>query len=103
MGAPAPVYPQAGYAPVAYHQPPSNPMGIAGMVCGIVGLVFCWVPYFGLIVAIIGLVLSIVGIIQANKTGASKAMAITGLVCSIVAVAIWVIIFAIVGAIFASL
>jgi hypothetical protein len=37
---------------------------------------------------IIGLVLSIISIIQANKAGAAKGMAIAGLVCSIVGIAI---------------
>lgn len=75
--------------PMAVQPQQSNPMAIAGMVLGLVGLVFCWVPYFGIIVAIIGLVLSIVGVVKANSAGGTnRGMAITGLVCSIVGIII---------------
>lgn len=62
-----------------------NGKGTAGFVCGLVGLVFCWVPWFGVILAIVGLALSGAGISQSNKTGQSKGLAVAGLVCSIVA------------------
>jgi hypothetical protein len=74
----------------------SNPkagkgLGIAGMVLGIVAVIFSFVPCLGvyaLIPGLIGLVLSIVSFVQANKAGAAKGMAIAGIVCSLVGCAI---------------
>jgi hypothetical protein len=62
-----------------------NGQGTAGFVCGLIGLVFCWVPWFGVILAIIGLALSAAGLSHSSKTGAPKGLATAGLVCSIVA------------------
>lgn len=66
-------------------------LGIAGLVLGILAAVISFVPCLGMyamIPGIIGLVLSVISIIQANKAGAAKGMAIAGLVCSIVGIAI---------------
>lgn len=66
-------------------------LGIAGLVLGILAAIVSFVPCLGMYAmfpGIIGLVLSIVSIIQANKAGAAKGMAIAGLVCSIVGIAI---------------
>ena len=62
-------------------------LGIAGLVLGILAAVVSFVPCLGMYAmfpGIIGLVLSIISIVQANKAGASKGMAIAGLVCSLV-------------------
>jgi hypothetical protein len=53
------------------------------MVLGIVSLVFFLIPFFPLPVAIVGLVLSIIG----HQKGEGP-MAIAGLVCSIIAIAL---------------
>ena len=79
----APVAQPYGYAPVP--QAPSNGIGIAGFVCGLVGLVLCWVPWLGLLLALVGIALSAVGISQGKKKGASIGLAIAGLVCGIIA------------------
>jgi hypothetical protein len=66
-------------------------LGIAGLVLGILAAILSFVPCLGMYAmfpGIIGLVLSIISIIQANKAGAAKGMAIAGLVCSIVGIAI---------------
>ena len=66
-------------------------LGIAGLVLGILAAVVSFVPCLGMYAmfpGIIGLVLSIISIIQANKAGAAKGMAIAGLVCSLVGIAI---------------
>jgi hypothetical protein len=66
-------------------------LGIAGLVLGILAAIVSFVPCLGMYAmfpGIIGLVLSIISIIQANKAGAAKGMAIAGLVCSIVGIAI---------------
>ncbi len=66
-------------------------LGIAGLVLGILAAVVSFVPCLGMYAmfpGIIGLILSIISIVQANKAGAAKGMAIAGLVCSIVGIAI---------------
>lgn len=66
-------------------------LGIAGLVLGILAAIVSFVPCLGMYAmfpGIIGLVLSIISIIQAGKAGAAKGMAIAGLVCSIIGIAI---------------
>jgi len=83
--------------PPPYYPPQPPPLGpsrqlpvglsVAGMVTGIVGLVFEWVPILGLTLGVVGVVLSGVGISRVTKgTGSGKGMAIAGLVCAILAV-----------------
>lgn len=52
-------------------------LAIAALICGILGLVTCWVPFVGLILTIIGVVLGIIALVKKS----SKGMAIAGLVC----------------------
>ena len=72
--------------------PKAHGLGIAGMVLGIVGLVFAFIPC----VNIVGIILGIVGVILA-AVGRSKSpkghqgMATAGVVCSILAIVIGVI------------
>ena len=65
---------------------------IAGFVCGLLGLIFCW-TYIGLL-AIPGLILSIVGMSQKNR---SKGLGIAGLILSAIALCIWLIVLAAIG------
>ena len=85
---PMPYGPPPGYAPVGYpaYAPPAptNGVGVAGFVTGLVGLVLCWIPFLGFLLAGTGVVLSGVGISQGRKTGASTGLAIAGLVCGII-------------------
>lgn len=81
-------YQQGGYQPGA----PSGgdnykPLAIAGMVCGIAGVVFVWfIVILGLILGIVGCALSGLSIKKAQ--GRPNGMGIAGLVCSIVSLAI---------------
>lgn len=60
-------------------------MGIAGMVCGILSLVFWWWPGLGLILGILGCVFGGNGIRLANLgTADGKGMAIAGLVTGVI-------------------
>jgi hypothetical protein len=86
-------YPQ-GYQG-ASAQPQNNGMGVAGFVCGLVGLVFSFIPLIGLIswpLVIIGIVLSGIGINYVNQGRAdNKGLAIAGLVVSIVGLVICIL------------
>ena len=79
----------------AYPAQPSNGLAVASMVLGIVGLVFAFVPIVGVIawpLVILGIVFGGIAINKANQTpGAPKGMAIAGLTCSIVGLAICII------------
>ena len=61
--------------------PDKNGTSIAALVCGILGLLFFWVPGLNLILCLAGL---ICGIIAIAKGHGGRGMAITGLVLSIV-------------------
>lgn len=66
-------------------------LGITGMILGIITVIVSFIPCLGmyaLIPGIVGLILSIISINQANKAGASKGMAIAGLICSVIGCAI---------------
>ena len=65
------------------HMPPHDAgkgKGIASMVCGICSIVFSFIPFLGLGVAIAGLILSV----SAARDGYIGGMRIAGLVCSII-------------------
>jgi hypothetical protein len=91
--------PQPGFPQGYYQQPqiyaagqPSNGIGIAGGVCGIVAVVLCWIPFVDYVSVILGalaIIFGALGLRQANTHGgAGKGMAITGIVTGIVAVVI---------------
>jgi len=84
FGAPAPVNPE------------KNGMGLASLILGIVGLLFCLMPitgFIGFILGIIGLALGLAGISRCRKNKATnKKTAISGTILSALAV-----IFGIVG------
>ena len=91
------------YAP-AYVAAPSNGIGTAAGVLGIVGAVLMFIPFVDFIAVVLGLlavVFGAVGLSRAkNLGGAGRGMAITGIVLGIVAVAIsFVFIAAIYGAV----
>ena len=70
-------------APEAPERRGAHGCSIAGFVCGLLGLIFCW-TYIGLL-AIPGLILSIVGMSQKNR---SKGLGIAGLILSAIALCI---------------
>jgi hypothetical protein len=95
---------QLGYGypppPMAYGYPPA-PRGhgkaIAGLVLGIVALVFCWFPFLDVPVWTAGLVFAILGLSDAKKGAGGRGLSIAGLTCAILAtvanIAITVLIF----------
>jgi hypothetical protein len=81
-------YPPQYAAPAQHGYPapaPSNGLGVAGFVTGLLGLVFCWVPGLGIILAILGTVLGGAGMAAGRRSGAGTGLAIAGLVLGIVA------------------
>ena len=73
--------------------PKAHGLGIAGMVLGIVGLVFAFIPCLnivGIILGIVGVVLAAIG--RKKPPAGHQGMATAGVVCSILAIvigAIW--------------
>ena len=66
----------------------SNGLAIASMVLGIVSLILtCILPYGSWVLAIVGIVLAAIA-----KKKAKSGMATAGLVCSIIALAVWVVV-----------
>ena len=82
-------------APVNQGQPgASKGFTIAGLVLGIVAIVFIFIPgvsFLGWICSIVGIILSAVAISQSKKAGEKNSMAVAGLVLSIIAIVIGVI------------
>ncbi|MCY4492899.1 MAG: hypothetical protein OXB92_03450 [Acidimicrobiaceae bacterium] len=73
-------------------------MGIAGFVVALVGLLFCWLPVGGVVIAVIGVTLSAVGLRASRKYYAPhKGLSIAGLVIGVIAliIAIYITIFVI--------
>jgi hypothetical protein len=70
-------------------------MGVAGMVLGIIAIVFIFIPFVGIIVAfpcmVVGLPLSIVGLVQGRNNGTGIGMAVAGMVCNLIAIVIFVL------------
>lgn len=86
-------YQQQPYQQPGYPQAPkqSNPMAIGALVCGIIGVVFCWFGWFSfvaLVLSVIGIILGAKGMQVAKTTNSGKGLAIAGLVCGIVGTAL---------------
>lgn len=69
--------------PIVYDVLPNNHGGVAvaALICGIMGIVFCWLPMVDLGLNIAGLICAIVTL---SKKYDNKGMAIGGLVTSII-------------------
>ena len=83
-----PVPQQQMYAPqpaVYVQNAPGNGLGVAGFVTGLLGLIFCWVPGLGILLAVLGVIMGGVGIALGKKKGAPVGLAIAGLVLGIIA------------------
>jgi len=88
---------------VAAPTPPKNGLGIAGMVCGIVGIVLFWIPIVGIVLAILAVVLGALNIKGANEGLANnKGMGITGVVLGVVVLAAAIITLIVAGSVLAS-
>ena len=76
-------------------QPPRNGLGTAGFVLGLIGFLFSFIPFIGVVawpLVIIGLVLSIIGIARASSGKATnRGLAITGAVLSVIGLVICIL------------
>ncbi len=75
-------------------------MSIAGMVLGILAVVFAVIPIFGWIISIpcllVGLPLSIIGLTQNRKHGQGYGMSLAGIVTNVLAIVVvilWIVLF----------
>jgi Protein of unknown function (DUF2510) len=71
-----------------------NGIALAGMVCGIVGLVTGWLPFvgvLGIVASIVGLSLSIPGLRRSRASGERRSFAITGIITSAVGLVVGVL------------
>ncbi len=72
----------------------SKGLTIAGLVLGIVAIIFAFIPgigWLGWICGIVGIVLSAISISASKKAGEKNGMAVAGLVLSILSIAIGII------------
>jgi hypothetical protein len=70
---------------------PTQGLGIASLILGILSVFFAIIPctiLFGLVLSVIGLILGIVGINKANQLRVDKGLLIAGLITSIIGLSI---------------
>jgi hypothetical protein len=60
-----------------------NGMATAGMICGIISILLCWVPFAGLVLGILGIVFGSIGMSRAGRIGVGRGAGIAGLVTGI--------------------
>ena len=93
--APAAAPPPAAPPPTVQ---PTNGLAVAALVLGILSIVMFWIPFLGWIPVVVGLVLGLVAMQQPYGRG----MALAGVVCSSIALALkllfWVFLASIFGA-----
>lgn len=92
--APQPQYYAAPQMPYAVPKIPGKGMGIASMVLGIICLALFCIPYIALPCAIIACALGGAGLAKSKKCGAKNGVAVAGLVCSIIALAVAIVLLA---------
>ncbi len=81
----------------------NNPMGIAGFVLSLVGLVLCWTGYGGFIFFLLGLIFSAIGISHGKRDGQKIGLAIAGLIISLIVFVLSIILLVVLGAIIAEI
>lgn len=90
----APQSPPYGYTPqqTIIYGNQGNGIGVAAGVCGIIAVALCWIPfvdYVSIVLGALAIIFGVIGVRRANQFGgAGKGMAVTGIVCGIVGLAI---------------
>ncbi len=70
-------------------------MGIAGLVLGILGIIFSFIPginWLGIILAVVGLILSIVALVTSKRNGQSNGPAVAGIVLCAISIILSIIV-----------
>ena len=91
---PAPPAQQPYYPPQAYGVPPQaqgNGMAVAGMVLGIISLVFFWGHIFCWIPGILAIIFSALGLKKSKVVGKGRGMAMAGLITSIIGIVLSIV------------
>ena len=61
-----------------------NGMATAGLICGIISILLCWVPFAGLVLGVLGIVFGSIGMSRAGRLGGvGRGAGVTGLVTGI--------------------
>ena len=86
-----------GYStPSGYERQPSNGLGIAALVFGVLALLFCWIPYVNIVSMVLGIIGIVVGILALRKVkrgeATNRGMSLTGLALSAVALVLSLVI-----------
>jgi Protein of unknown function (DUF2510) len=85
-----------GAAPIGRTDRPAtgNGIAVAALTCGLVALVFAWMPVFvviGLVLGVLGLVFGIRGRRRARQVGLGQGMALTGIISGSAALALSIV------------
>lgn len=67
-------------------------MAVAGFVLSLLGLLFFFLPGFGILLGILGLIFSIIGLIQTSNGRSGKGFAIAGLVLGLIIIFFWLLV-----------
>ena len=78
-------------------------MGIAGMILGILAVVFFWVPFLNWVLILVGLPLSIIGFVTARQRGQPTGMALAGIILNSIPILINILIIIAIGSFFGIL
>lgn len=83
-------------APSGYGRSPSNGLGIAALVFGILALLFAWIPYVNIVSMVLAVVGIVVGILALRKVKRGEAtnrkMSLAGIALSVVALVLSLVI-----------
>jgi hypothetical protein len=73
--------------PPVYSVPQTNGLAIAGLVCGVIGLVLFWTVWVGIILGILGVIFGAVGMSSARaRGGVGRGLGLAGLICGAAAI-----------------
>lgn len=89
---PGPPYGGSSYPPPPYgagpgYAPPrGNGKAVTALVCGIAGIVFCWLSFFALLVIVPAFVFGFLALNESKSRGGSgRGLAVAGIACAVVA------------------
>jgi hypothetical protein len=98
---PYPAYSSGYYGPPMLRKQTSG-LAVAGMVLGILSLLLFWASLLAPLLAVLGITFSVIGLSQSSKPGwTGTGMAVAGMVCSLVTLAIWVALVVVVSSLIA--